>query len=147
MQSSAKKRILWDKGRTVLVQGHSLNLLSTRYENLILLCANDHTMIDKHINDYSVDRLLVIKNDHEQWVLRRLTSLPANSGMAWSPKDPGAPIVLPRITSGRQAFNTIAGTMAYRVDSPPDDAAPSRSATPPTSSCRSSPTGTRLVMR
>jgi hypothetical protein len=40
------------------------------YENLILLCANHHTLIDDDPEAYTVDRLLKMKADHEQRVSR-----------------------------------------------------------------------------
>lgn len=46
------------------------------YENLILLCPNHHTLIDKPENEgiYSVDVLMKMKNDHEASISRRLDS-------------------------------------------------------------------------
>src|SRR5208283_5680560 len=45
-----------------------------RYENLILLCPNHHTLIDKPENEniYSVDVLIKMKIAHENNVLKRL---------------------------------------------------------------------------
>jgi len=36
------------------------------YENLILLCANHHTVIDDDTEAYTADRLAKMKRDHEQ---------------------------------------------------------------------------------
>jgi hypothetical protein len=36
------------------------------YENLILLCANHHTVIDDDTEAYTTDRLVKMKRDHEQ---------------------------------------------------------------------------------
>jgi hypothetical protein len=38
------------------------------YQNLILLCPNCHTKVDKTPGDYPVDLLLKWKGDHERWV-------------------------------------------------------------------------------
>ncbi|WP_352297707.1 HNH endonuclease signature motif containing protein [Pseudoalteromonas sp. 20-MNA-CIBAN-0454] len=38
------------------------------YDNLILLCANHHKVVDSKPVDYSVERLLQIKKDHEEYV-------------------------------------------------------------------------------
>lgn len=38
------------------------------YENLVLLCTKHHTIIDRQIKKYSVDKLVQIKSDHERWV-------------------------------------------------------------------------------
>ena len=45
------------------------------YENLILLCPNHHTEIDKaHLDLYSADRLRQIKAEHEHWVREALAA-------------------------------------------------------------------------
>lgn len=44
------------------------------YHNLILLCPNDHTLIDKNTEDYPVERLYLIKSEHELWVQQRLST-------------------------------------------------------------------------
>lgn len=44
------------------------------YENLILLCPNDHRLIDSLVNDYSRDRLLAMKREHEDWVRKTLAA-------------------------------------------------------------------------
>jgi len=44
------------------------------YENLILLCGQHHTLIDGQPNTYTVDRLLQMKRDHEEWVSEQLSS-------------------------------------------------------------------------
>ena len=42
------------------------------YENLILLCANHHDIVDGDDVTYTVEHLRRIKADHEQWVRSRL---------------------------------------------------------------------------
>lgn len=42
------------------------------YANRILLCPNDHTLIDKAPSDYPVERLYVLKAEHELWVETQL---------------------------------------------------------------------------
>jgi len=42
------------------------------YSNLILLCPTHHTEIDKNVEDWPVERLHVIKREHELWVDERL---------------------------------------------------------------------------
>lgn len=44
------------------------------YENLLLVCSSCHTIIDKNPGVYTVEKLLKIKNDHEQWVLEKLNN-------------------------------------------------------------------------
>ncbi len=38
------------------------------YDNLILLCTKHHTIVDRQLQKYSVDKLVQIKTDHERWV-------------------------------------------------------------------------------
>lgn len=45
-----------------------------RYENLILLCSIDHTIVDNKPNEYTVSRLHQIKNDHEAYIYNRLNN-------------------------------------------------------------------------
>lgn len=52
-----------------------------KYCNLILLCSNHHTLIDKSSGKYPVDYLLGMKERHERWVSDRL-----NNGVAWKIK-------------------------------------------------------------
>ena len=45
-----------------------------KYPNLIPLCANHHTEIDKVLEEWSVDRLHEVKKGHEQWVTEQLSA-------------------------------------------------------------------------
>lgn len=45
---------------------------TNHYENLIILCPDHHTIVDKQENTYSVDILLGWKADLERWVSSRL---------------------------------------------------------------------------
>ena len=42
------------------------------YNNLIILCSNCHTLVDKQVKFYSVKKLHKMKEDHEKWVTRTL---------------------------------------------------------------------------
>jgi hypothetical protein len=42
------------------------------YTNRILLCPSHHTLIDKAPKDYPVERLHIMKRDHELWVEQQL---------------------------------------------------------------------------
>lgn len=42
------------------------------YENLILLCARHHIIVDNDVKAYPVELLLSMKSDHELWVARQL---------------------------------------------------------------------------
>src|SRR5215471_4404970 len=39
-----------------------------RYDNLVLLCANHHTMVDAQPDTYPVETLRTWKAEHEAWV-------------------------------------------------------------------------------
>ncbi len=56
-------------------RGQSPLLLVERnsYFNLILLCPTHHSVIDKNPEDYPVERLYIIKAEHELWVEQTLS--------------------------------------------------------------------------
>ncbi|PZO45179.1 MAG: hypothetical protein DCF19_00795 [Pseudanabaena frigida] len=43
------------------------------YHNLILLCPNHHTTIDRNESDWSIEKLHQIKSTHELWVTEKLS--------------------------------------------------------------------------
>ncbi|MEM8810006.1 MAG: HNH endonuclease [Cyanobacteria bacterium P01_G01_bin.38] len=43
------------------------------YANLILLCPTHHTIIDKNLEDYPVEKLHALKTEHELWVQQTLS--------------------------------------------------------------------------
>lgn len=43
-----------------------------KYNNLILLCSNHHTIIDKDEENYTIEKLHEIKENHEKWVEENL---------------------------------------------------------------------------
>lgn len=49
------------------------------YDNLVLLCPNDHRLIDTLVADYPRERVLAIKRSHEDWVR---TTLAASEGLS-----------------------------------------------------------------
>lgn len=55
------------RGTSVLTEAERAS-----YHNLILLCPTDHTRIDKSPEDYPVEKLHMIKAEHELWVSRQL---------------------------------------------------------------------------
>lgn len=44
------------------------------YDNLILVCARHHIVVDNDVAAYPTDRLLAFKADHELWVRRNLSA-------------------------------------------------------------------------
>ncbi|MDF1541306.1 MAG: hypothetical protein P1Q69_20580, partial [Candidatus Thorarchaeota archaeon] len=54
---------------------YSTSKISSR-ENLIVLCSNCHTEIDKNEEDYSVESIIRLKMEHEEYVLKKGLSEP-----------------------------------------------------------------------
>jgi hypothetical protein len=44
------------------------------YDNLILLCPTHHTLIDKNEEEWTVEKLRIIKSEHESWVKTQLSN-------------------------------------------------------------------------
>jgi len=53
-----------------------------KYENLILLCPNDHTPVDKQDSTFTVQDLRSWKNEHERWVFDRTRDAVPGVGFA-----------------------------------------------------------------
>jgi hypothetical protein len=81
------------------------------YDNLILLCANDHLEVDTQLTRYTVERLRSIKHRHELWVKARLSVAPAS--------DNGATVAVV-MTSGSEIWALLDHSMAYQCGSPDD---------------------------
>lgn len=54
------------------------------YYNLILLCPNHHTIIDKNPDDYTIEKLHLFKDQHEYWVEHTLSESKDSSHTAQS---------------------------------------------------------------
>ncbi len=65
-------------------RGHSILSAEERdhYSNLILLCPTDHKKVDKAPEDYPVEKLQLIKADHESWVAASLAIARSNQDAA-----------------------------------------------------------------
>jgi hypothetical protein len=77
------------------------------YDNLILLCANHHKLIDDQVDYYSVERLQQIKRDHEDWVRAIICKLKSVENVN-EPSYNGITL-LPRIKSGVQLVKHLGG--------------------------------------
>lgn len=80
------------------------------YDNLILLCGNDHKPADDQWRHYTVEKLRQIKSEHEAWVARQLASATATDPIRLVP-DPAYPIpkVLNLCMTGTQLWNVMQG--------------------------------------
>jgi hypothetical protein len=81
------------------------------YDNLILLCAKDHKIIDEPNRVYSVEKLRRLKADHENWVKVTLE----NDVLAFT-NDRYNIKSLPKITSGKQVIDLIDGSKLFEFE-------------------------------
>lgn len=100
------------------------------YDNRILLCRVHHRVVDEQQHKYTVEKLLKIKSRHEQWVRERLhvmpddsASTPISTPIGLRPKFPGRGMVLPRLQTGKEAWNAAIGSSFYLLDSIGEDEA------------------------
>ncbi|GHO83979.1 hypothetical protein [Dictyobacter formicarum] len=86
------------------------------YTNLLLLCLSDHKMIDEQTNYFTEQRLLELKQEHEQWVKDRISSTPP----AIKIRNPEAdkPVMLKRIDTGKELMEMVVHTLAAHHDNP-----------------------------
>lgn len=78
------------------------------YNNLILLCANDHTEIDAQPSRYTVEVLREMKRQLESWVRARLSV----------PDDDGAQTVATVMWSGDRLWPVMQGALGWEVGMP-----------------------------
>jgi hypothetical protein len=81
------------------------------YDNLILLCANDHREVDTQPGRYTVERLRAMKREHELWVANRLDHAP--------PYDSGEALAHVMFT-GDQVWDVVHGSLGYQYALPED---------------------------
>src|SRR5688572_14337293 len=71
-------------------------------DNLMLMCPTHHSQIDQQTGEYTVERLLQIKEDHERWVRERL-----------SPEEKFAGASAPEKTVVEDVHSTLLPVVAY----------------------------------
>ena len=81
------------------------------YDNLILLCANDHKRIDTMVDIYPVDKLILIKKMHEEWVKETLSIDPTTFT-----NDRFKITCLKKVESGAELVKIIDGAHAFMFD-------------------------------
>ncbi|MEA5566334.1 HNH endonuclease signature motif containing protein [Anabaena sp. UHCC 0399] len=52
---------------------HLISEQRNEYDNLILLCPTHHTLIDKNEEEWTIEKLRIIKSEHENWVSNQLS--------------------------------------------------------------------------
>lgn len=65
------------------------------YANLVLLCPNDHRLIDTLVADYPVERLQSIKRAHEEWVSSKISASDGPTPLTILRAEPAALHLLP----------------------------------------------------
>lgn len=80
------------------------------YDNLILLCANDHTEVDAQPVRYTAEMMRQLKRDHEAWVRDRLR----HDGR----RRPVGPIPAVVVLSGSELWDLLEAAFGWQLDSP-----------------------------
>lgn len=80
------------------------------YDNLILLCADDHTRIDAQPDVYPVQFLRNAKRAHEKWAAQRPAE-PEPTRIVARPGEDDIPLLV--LTSGEAVWKVMAGTMLW----------------------------------
>lgn len=83
------------------------------YANLILLCPNDHRLIDTLLDDYPVERLREIKSSHEFWVN---ATLQRSAGVAAITVVRGEPTFLRYLGTARELLGVAASAEESSLD-------------------------------
>lgn len=81
------------------------------FENLLLLCANDHKRIDTLIDIYSVNKLVSLKKSHEEWVKSTLSADPLTFT-----NDKIKVSCLKKVESGSELIKLVDGANAFMLD-------------------------------
>lgn len=81
------------------------------YDNLILLCSNDHTEIDTLVDKYSVEKLREIKKRHDNWVKSALKTKHSASDDEVPPL-----MILKKIESGSELVKLIDSIHFFTLD-------------------------------
>lgn len=85
-------------------------------DNLILLCATHHKMVDDQQETYTASVLSSIKRNHETWVESKLRDEPTPPPVRIRRIKENIPEHLPRVTSGKELLAMLSGSMAHYFD-------------------------------
>jgi HNH endonuclease len=84
------------------------------YENLILLCNNDHKKIDDKPDVYTIERLYRIKLDHENLISNQLHNNQHSIKIRRLKEN--IPKYLPRLVTGKDVLNILRNSFGYSFD-------------------------------
>ena len=85
-------------------------------ENIILLCATHHKMVDDQPETYTADVLRSIKSNHEKWVKSKYAEEEVEKPIRIRRIKNNIPQFLARITSGKDLTAMCANTMGHTFD-------------------------------
>jgi hypothetical protein len=83
------------------------------YDNLILLCPNDHALVDKRPDLFPEEALRELKKSHEAWVKQH----PSPSSRIRL-RDPRTPLVVRKVTEGTELMNEVGPALSLLADHP-----------------------------
>ena len=84
------------------------------HANLLLLCKNDHKLIDDQQSEYTASRLAKIKTDHEQWVSEQLDASRSRTQPSRVRRvAESTPAFLRRIRSGKELLDIVTNACAF----------------------------------
>lgn len=87
------------------------------YENLIVLCAVHHKVVDDQPNQYTADELRRVKAEHEAWVERSLEADNEPVHVGWGfRRDGKGPDFLLRMATGKELSDLLIGSDALLPD-------------------------------
>lgn len=81
------------------------------YDNLLLVCPNDHQRIDQDPEWFTVERLRGIKAAHERWAASHYDPAPADT-----PSPPDQLVELNEAQHGEDVWHVVAGAGAYFLE-------------------------------
>jgi hypothetical protein len=82
------------------------------YPNRILLCRNDHVIVDTDAEHWTVERLVALKDDHE----RAMTALTADRRADGIDFDMPTAVLLETVMTGQQLLDIVGPAFAYVFD-------------------------------
>lgn len=85
------------------------------YTNLILLCPDDHTLIDKRPDLFPEDVLHDLKMDHERWVKQHRDPM---ARLRIRNLKPGVPVVVNMVTTGQELMTELGQCLSSVQDYP-----------------------------
>lgn len=92
--------------------GYPLELLDA-YDNLLLLCAIHHKLIDDQCDTYTSDILTQMKANHEAWVAKQLSTDNHTEPVKIKRVEENIPAHLQQITTGKQFTSLLDGCAAF----------------------------------